>query len=110
MTSRIAALIAAAFLLSACSDQDWNHALSFAGLGGSKQASTPAAQPRATTLAAAPAPAPAQAAGAAPQPNQFCASVASGDANGNDFDPATQQRVFIQSYQQCVAVFGDVTK
>ena len=109
MNPRIAISIAAALLLSACSDQDWSHALTFVGVGGSKAAPAqprPVAQSR-PMAQAAPAQAPAQQ--AAP-PNQFCESVASQDAQGNDFDPATQQRVFVQSYQQCVAVFGGATK
>lgn len=110
MIPRIVALIAAALLLSACSDQDWSHALTFVGVGGSKAAPVqprPAAQTRPMAQAA---PAPAQVAPQAAPPNQFCESVASQDAQGNDFDPATQQRVFVQSYQQCVAVFGNATK
>lgn len=116
MKIRTAALIPVAFLLSACSDQDWNHALAYAGLGGSHQeagkaqpaaAAQPATAMTAQTAQAAPAPIPD---GAQPQPNAFCESVASQDAGGNDFDPATQRRVFVQSYQQCVAIFGDATK
>ena len=61
------------------------------------------------TTQAAPAAAPIPE-GAQPQPNAFCMSVATQDAGGNDFDPATQQRVFVQSYRQCVAVFGDAAK
>ena len=34
MKSHIPAFLAAAVFLSACSDQDWNHALTFTGLGG----------------------------------------------------------------------------
>jgi hypothetical protein len=112
MKSHIPAILAAAVFLSACSDQDWNHALTFTGLGGSHE-DAPDAQPVAR---AAPAPMTAQVTsapipeGAQPQPNAFCESVASQDAQGNNYDPATQRRVFVQSYQQCVAVFGDVTK
>lgn len=117
MKIRIVTLLAAALLLSACTDQDWQHALTFTGMGGSSDSETQA-QP--ATAAAAPAsvaqaaPAPAQGApipeGAQPRPNAFCENVASQDAGGNDFDPATQRRVFVQSYQQCVAVFGGVTQ
>lgn len=115
MMPRIAAFLAAALLLSACSDQDWNHALTYAGLGGSHedQPAQPADSPHPTAMAqsapaqTAPAPVPE---GAQPQPNAFCEAVASQDATGNDFDPPTQQRVFVQSYRQCVAVFGDAAK
>jgi hypothetical protein len=116
---RVAAFLAAALFLSACSDQDWNHALTYAGLGGSRENAAiqpaAAAAPPPTSVAQS-APAPVQAApapvpeGAQPQPNAFCGAVASQDATGNDFDPPTQQRVFVQSYRQCVAVFGDAVK
>lgn len=109
MTPRIAACLAAALFLSACSDQDWSHALTYVGVHDSNAApaqSRPVAQTRPVAQ-----PAPVQAAAAqAPQPNQFCESVASQDAQSNDFDPPTQRRVFVQSYQQCVTIFGDVTK
>jgi len=114
MKIHIAAFLASAVFLSACSDQDWNHALTFTGLGGAHDNS--AAEPAAAAQRAAPAPMRAQVAsapipeGAQPQPNAFCESVASQDAQGNNYDPATQRRVFVQSYQQCEAVFGDVTK
>jgi len=105
MTPRIAVCLAAALLLSACSDQDWSHALTYVGVHDSN---TAPAQPRPVARTT---PAPVQAAAAqAPQPNQFCESVASQDAQTNDFDPPTQRRVFVQSYQQCVTIFGDVTK
>lgn len=111
MKIRIAAFLAAACLVSGCSDQDWNHALTFTGLGGAHDDALDA-QP----VARAPAPMTAQVTtapipdGAQPRPNAFCESVASQDTQGNNYDPATQRRVFVQSYQQCVAVFGDVTK
>jgi len=118
MKVRFPAFLAAAFLLSACSEQDWNHALTFTGLGDSHENKSPPpaapqpaamARPAPMTAQAAPAPAPVPE-GAQPQPNAFCESVASQDAGSNDFDPATQRRVFVQSYQQCVAVFGDAVK
>jgi hypothetical protein len=114
MKIHIAAFLAAACFVSGCSDQDWNHALTFTGLGGSHD--NPSAEPATAAQREAPAPMRAQVAsapipeGAQPQPNAFCESVASQDSQGNNYDPATQRRVFVQSYQQCVAVFGDVTK
>jgi hypothetical protein len=84
--------------------------LTFTGLGGGQEnPAPPPARSAPVTARAEPMPAPIPE-GAQPQPNQFCASVATQDAGGNDFDPATQQRVFVQSYRQCVAVFGDVAK
>ena len=35
----------------------------------------------------------------------FCRAVATKDATENGFDPATQQRVLAQSYNQCVAIY-----
>jgi hypothetical protein len=109
MKIRIAVCLAAACLLAGCSDQDWNHALTFTGLGGSHDDQPPPVAPAPTVARIVPAPAPVPE-GAQPQPNAFCESVASQDTQGNNYDPATQQRVFVQSYRQCVAVFGDVTK
>ena len=85
--------------------------MTFAGLGGAREnpAPPPAAPPPPVPVIAQAAPAPVPE-GAQPQPNAFCMSVATQDAGGNDFDPATQQRVFVQSYRQCVAVFGDAAK
>ena len=36
----------------------------------------------------------------------FCTGVANHDATTNGYDPATQGRVALQSYRQCVAIFG----
>ena len=44
------------------------------------------------------------------KPNSFCEAVAEQDAQGNDFDAATQKRVLIKSYRQCVAIFGSATQ
>ena len=84
-----------------CTDSDWNHLLSFGG-GAEEEpvtapAAAPAPQPEATA-AAAPAP-------ALPPNAEFCKNVATEDATRNGFDPATQQRVFQRSYQQCVAIY-----
>jgi hypothetical protein len=114
MKIRIAAALAIAAFLSACSDGDWDHALTYTGLSSTHSDSADAqaavaTQPAPMVAQAAPASATVAADGA-PKPNAFCESVASQDAGGNDFDPATQRRVFVQSYQQCVAVFGDAAK
>jgi hypothetical protein len=114
MKIHITAFLAAACLLSACSDQDWNHALSYTGLSHDEPSpevqSAASAAPTPMTAHVTAAPASVAAADAPAGPNAFCASVASQDSQTNDFDPATQRRVFVQSYQQCVTVFGDVTK
>jgi hypothetical protein len=111
MNIRIAVLGLAAILLSACTDQDWNHALSYVGANDQPAAAAPAPQrpaPQPAAARAAP-PAPVQQA-QAPKLNSFCENVAKQDSEGNDFDAPTQQRVFIRSYQQCVAIFGDASE
>jgi hypothetical protein len=99
-------------LLAGCSDADWNHALNYtgmsqamdyAGMGGDDNATADTVQPAApaatATAAASSAP--------APVPNSdLCKAVATQDATSNDFDPATQQRVFARSYSQCVAIYS----
>jgi hypothetical protein len=81
-------------LLAGCSDADWNHALNYTGLGGDEEAQ---ADPAAVHVVPPP---------PAPVPNsELCRAVATQDATSNDFDPATQQRVFARSYSQCVAIY-----
>ena len=86
-------------LAAGCSETDWDHALNYTGLGGDPDGVAAAEQPVTPAVAAAPqAP--------APVPNSdLCRAVATQDAIGNDFDPATQQRVFARSYSQCVAMY-----
>jgi hypothetical protein len=96
-------------LLAGCSDTDWDRALNYAHLGGSPSedidapvrtaAPRPAAAPQA--VAAAPAPV----GPVVPENADLCRAVATKDATENGFDPATQQRVFAQSYAQCVAIY-----
>ena len=107
MKIRLALALAAASLLSACTDADWSHGMSFIGFEDSGHA-TPAPRPVAQTAPRLVAPAaPAQTA-QANGVNPFCASVARQDADGHGFDAATQQGMFVRSYQQCVTVFGNV--
>jgi hypothetical protein len=112
MKLRIAAVLATAFALSACSDADWSNGMSFVGLDDSDQATAqtavqPAPQPVAqVTPPPGAQPAPAQTAQAA-TPNSFCSAVARQDAERNDFDATTQQGVYVRSYQQCVTIFGN---
>jgi hypothetical protein len=103
MKLRLIAALAAAISLSACTDADWSHSMSFVGLDD-QAAAEPAPQPVAQTAPAPTAPAQtAQVAGA----NSFCSSVAKQDSERNAFDAATQQGVFVRSYQQCVTIFGN---
>jgi hypothetical protein len=107
MKLRLVAVLAAAISLSACTDADWSHTMSFIGVDDTTQpAPRPVARramPAAPVATAAPAQT-AQVAGA----NPFCASVAKQDSERNAFDAATQQGVFVRSYQQCVTIFGNV--
>lgn len=103
----IIAALAASFALSACSDTDWSHTMSFIGYGDDAQpAPMPASNPVARAMPVQSTPAQtAQAAGT----NPFCASVARQDSEAGVFDAATQQGVFVRSYQQCVMIFGNAT-
>ena len=106
MNLRLIAALAAAISLSACTDTDWSHTMSFVGLDDAPQAEEPAPRPVAQAAPAPAAPAQTVAAGGT---NPFCASVAKQDSERNAFDAATQQGVFVRSYQQCVTIFGNVT-
>jgi hypothetical protein len=92
---RIPILLFVLPLLAGCSDADWSHLMSFDGSRDRQEVSE----------AAAPT-APAPVAAAAPASNAFCMGVAQQDATSNGYDPATQSRVALQSYRQCVAIFG----
>jgi hypothetical protein len=98
-------LLSGCLLLAGCTDADWDHVMSFGPQDtDTVQADAPqhtasqfpdAAPP--ATLAANPSSEPANAG--------FCRSVAAQDATGNDFDPATQRRVYARSYAQCVSMY-----
>jgi hypothetical protein len=109
MKIRVALALAAASLLSACSDADWSHGMSFVGLdeSASATATTPDPVPQAMAQTA-PRPVAAAQTAQANGPNPFCAAVARQDTEGHGFDAATQQGVYVRSYQQCVTVFGNV--
>jgi hypothetical protein len=86
-------------LLAGCTEAQWNNALNYSGLGGGENSTAEAAATPAATPAAAPE--------VQADPNaDLCRAVATQDATRNDFDQATQQRVFARSYSQCVAVFS----
>jgi hypothetical protein len=78
--------------LAGCSDADWDHVLNFGGSGATDEAVVTAPQ------------APVPLAGE-PANGEFCKAVASQDANGNDFDRATQSRVYARSYAQCLKLY-----
>jgi hypothetical protein len=103
MKLRLIAAFAAAISLGACTDTDWSHTMSFVGVDDTSQAE-PAPRPVAQAAPVAPPAQTAQVAGV----NPFCASVAKQDSERNAFDAATQQGVFVRSYQQCVTIFGNV--
>jgi hypothetical protein len=104
--------LAFCLLLAGCSDTDWDRALNYvypapddADLT-SDASPPPAPKAQAAAVAATASAAPAAAAPAQPANADFCRAVATQDATGNDFDPATQQRVFARSYGQCVAIYS----
>jgi hypothetical protein len=83
-------------LLAGCTEAQWNNALNYTGLGTTENSTAEAAAP---TQATAPE--------AAADPNtDLCRAVATQDATRNDFDLATQQRVFARNYSQCMAIFS----
>jgi hypothetical protein len=93
-------------IAAGCTDSDWDRALNYvypapddADLTSDASPQPVAAAQPATTIAT---PQPA----AAPANADFCRAVATQDATGNGFDPATQQRVFARSYGQCVAMYA----
>jgi hypothetical protein len=94
---RVPALLFFLPLLAGCTDADWDHVMSFASQDRSEvtQAAVAAPAPAVATPAAAP--------GAQ---NAFCLDIARQEATSNGFDQATQQRVALRSYQQCVALYG----
>ena len=98
--------------LAGCTDAQWNHALNYGGMGDSDAAEaevaaeTQAPAPRAQVTAATNAPQPMAVMPAPPNNSDFCRSVATQDATANGFDPATQQRVLAQSYQQCLTIYS----
>jgi hypothetical protein len=86
-------------LLAGCTDADWDHVMSFGGLDEPDQAQ--AAPPHQEA-----GPGPATVAGPGEPANaDFCRAVATQDANGNDFDRATQSRVYARSYSQCLTLY-----
>jgi hypothetical protein len=104
MNFRVISGVAATLLLAGCTDADWTRTMSYVGIEQSTE-TLPRAQPKAS-----PAAVPVVQATAAP--NNWCLAVATNDKNqaaSNGFDQDTQQKTFVTSYTQCVAVFGDAT-
>jgi len=98
-------ILIACLALAGCTDAQWNHALNYGGMGDGDAAEAEVASeaqaPAQVPQAAAPQPM-----AAAPANTDFCKSVATQDATANSFDPATQQRVLRQSYQQCLTIYS----
>jgi len=90
-------------LLAGCTDADWDHVMNY---GSSQDADTAQApgQP-VTTVAEAPPATLAAAPSGEPANADLCRGVAAQDATGNDFDPATQKRVYARSYAQCLSLY-----
>jgi hypothetical protein len=101
-------ILIACLALAGCTDAQWNHALNYTGMGDNDAADEDVAsetQARARPSQAATAPQPMVAMPASAN-NDFCKSVATQDATTNGYDPATQQRVLAQSYQQCLTIYS----
>ena len=104
--------LAFCLLLAGCTDTDWDRALNYVYPAPDDADVTSDAVPRPAAAPAQPAttiatPDTAQVAAPAGTANaDFCRAVATQDATGNDFDPATQQRVFARSYAQCVSIYS----
>jgi hypothetical protein len=101
---RVLVLLLALPLLAGCTDAGWNRLMTF---GGTDNPVAPAQVAQAAPAKIAQmAPTPAGAQPAPPAPDPFCLGVAKQDATTSGFDAATQGRVAIRSYQQCVGLFG----
>lgn len=103
--------LAVSLPLTACSSE-WDYLTSFGSPSRDDEevvAEAPAAQPASAprqVASAAPASAPAQ---AAPAMDPWCSQVMTADvamAQRNGLDQATQQRMAIASYRQCLAIFA----
>ncbi len=100
-------ILIACLLLAGCTDADWNRALNYGGMAEADPDVEPVMMARTSapqTTASAPQPltvTPAASAG-----SDFCKGVATQDATANSFDPATQQRVLRQSYDQCLTIYA----
>ena len=94
-----------ALFAAGCTDSDWNHLLSYGGMGSSDEDAASPVQPATTAPAATATAEPAGAAQQLPANADFCKNVAAQDATRNGFDQATQQQVFQRSFQQCVAIY-----
>lgn len=82
-------------LLAGCTDADWDHVLNFG----------PGDAPDEVAVMAPQAPPMPIAGSGEPANAEFCRAVASQDANRNDFDRATQSRVYARSYSQCLTLY-----
>jgi hypothetical protein len=80
-------------LLAGCGASQWDYLTSFGS-----PARPAIAQPAPISRAAPPP--------AGTQPDPFCLAVAKNDASGAGFDQATEGKVALRSYQQCVGIFG----
>jgi hypothetical protein len=100
MKNRLALIFC--LLLAGCTDADWDHVMNYSGLAQEPevvQAPHRATASEPATIIATP-DAPSE-----PANTGFCRSVAMQDASSNDFDPATQARVFARSYAQCMTIY-----
>jgi hypothetical protein len=93
-------LIAALLLLTGCSNEEMDSALSL------ERKAPPAEVVRTAPSTSAP-PAAIAPQVAEPANAAFCRSVATQDATTHSFDAATQRRVFAQRYNECLTLHGN---
>ena len=99
MPLRLAAVLSCVLLLTGCStiSSYWD-SFNFSDSANEDDAA------REQQAAAAPA-RPATSAVTPGTPDPFCVAVARQDSGADTFDTATQQRMALRSYQQCVAMY-----
>jgi hypothetical protein len=101
MSSRIVLVVLTALVLSGCTDADWDHALSYTGLGSTADAPKPAATAKTQASVAA-----TDSAAKASDAEDWCATVgkaAEREAKEYGFDAETQRHRAEQATQQCRA-------
>jgi hypothetical protein len=97
---KLPSLIASLLLLTGCSNEEMDSALSL------ERKTPPAEAVRIVPSTSAP-PAAIAPQVAEPPNAAFCRSVATQDATAHSFDAATQRRVFAQRYNECLALHGN---
>jgi 3-oxoacyl-ACP reductase-like protein len=108
-------VLAVSLPLAACSSGDWDYLTSFGStpddeevVAEAPQTPTQSARQTASSAPRQVASGPAAAPGQAPAMDPWCSQVMTADvamAQRNGLDQATQQRMAVTSYRQCLAIF-----